>query len=191
MQTLAQYAVLCQEAGVMPIIEPEVLMDGDHSMSKCFEITGKVLQVLFDELTKRHIDLTGMLLKPNMILPGTHSTERVTAKEVAEATVACLLKCVPVSVPGIVFLSGGQSSELASLRLNQINKQFKDQLPWKLSFSFSRAIQLPALKIWKGNIENKIEAQNMLRHRAACNNAACSGEYTVEMETLIKQDKYL
>ena len=191
MQTLAQYAFLCQEAGVMPIIEPEVLMDGEHGMSKCFEITGKVLRVLFDELTKRHVDLTGMLLKPNMILPGTHSTGRVTAEEVADATVECLLRYVPVSVTGIVFLSGGQISELASLRLNQMNQQFKDQLPWKLSFSFSRAIQLPALKIWKGNIENKIEAQNMLRHRDACNSAACSGEYTVEMETLIKQDKYL
>ena len=166
-------------------------MDGEHGMSKCFEITGKVLRVLFDELTKRHVDLTGMLLKPNMILPGTHSTGRVTAEEVADATVECLLRYVPVSLTGIVFLSGGQISELASLRLNQMNQQFKDQLPWKLSFSFSRAIQLPALKIWKGNIENKIEAQNMLRHRDACNSAACSGEYTVEMETLIKQDKYL
>ncbi len=191
MQTLAQYAALCQEAGIMPIVEPEVLMDGAHSMAECFETTGKVLQCLFNELAKLRVDFEGMLLKPNMVLPGNNSTEQKSDEEVADATVECLLKNVPFSVPGIVFLSGGQSSELASARLNQVNKQFKDQLPWKLSFSFSRAIQLPVLKIWSGNIENNVEAQHMLLHRAACNSAACKGEYTLAMETSVKQDIYL
>jgi fructose-bisphosphate aldolase class I len=126
-----------------------------------------------------------------MVLPGINAVEQKSVEEVADATVKCLLKYVPATVPGIVFLSGGQNSELASARLNQMNKQFRHQLPWALSFSFSRAIQLPALKVWKGKRENKVNAQHVLCHRAACNSAACSGEYTLTMETEAQQIVYL
>jgi fructose-bisphosphate aldolase class I len=177
MQTLSEYAALCQEAGIMPIVEPEVLMDGDHSIEQCAEVTEKVLHVLFGELYKQRIDLDGMLLKPNMVTAGKSSIKQNTITEVAEATVKCLLKCVPAEVPGIAFLSGGQSSELATYHLNEMSRLYKSSAPWALTFSFSRAIQLPALEIWKGREENKVAAQQELLYRAKCNSEARWGDY--------------
>ena len=177
MQALAQYAALCQEAGIMPIVEPEVLMDGDHSMEQCAEVTEKVLNALFHQLYKQRIDLEGILLKPNMIMAGENSLEKNSVQEVATATVKCLLRCVPPAVPGVAFLSGGQSSELATSHLNEMNRFYRSSLPWALTFSFSRAIQLPALEIWKGIKENKVPAQEELLYRAKCNSMARRGEY--------------
>ncbi len=177
MQALAQYASLCQEAGIMPIVEPEVLMEGDHTIEQCAEVAEKVLHVLFEQLYKQRIDLGGMLLKPNMVMAGKDCPEQNTITEVAEATVKCLMKCVPVEVPGIAFLSGGQSSELATYHLNEMNRLYKSSMPWALTFSFSRAIQMPALEIWKGKEENKVLAQQELLYRAKCNSEARWGGY--------------
>jgi fructose-bisphosphate aldolase, class I len=152
--TLARYAALCQEAGIVPIVEPEVLMDGDHTMERCFEVTEQVLHTVFNQLYKQGVVLEGMILKPNMIVPGLACKKQDSIDEVADATVKCLLRTVPAAVPGIAFLSGGQSPELASARLNAMNVRFKNKLPWELSFSFGRAIQQPALDIWHGNEKN-------------------------------------
>jgi fructose-bisphosphate aldolase class I len=181
--TLARYAILCQEAGLVPIVEPEVVMDGNHSLAQCALITTEVLHAVFNALYQQRVDLEGMILKPNMILPGEDSTERPTVDEVAEATVKCFLRTVPATVPGIAFLSGGQSARLASERLNRMHTQFGDVMPWVLTFSFSRAIQQPALEIWRGRDENIEAAQKALVHRAACNSAAKMGGYTPAMET--------
>ncbi len=179
---LARYAALCQEVGLVPIVEPEVLMDGDHTLEQCFEITEEVLHSVFQHLYIQGVMLEGMLLKPNMIVPGLKCPTQETVEEVAVATVKCLMRTVPAAVPGIMFLSGGQSSELASARLNAMNKQFKGRLPWGLSFSYGRAIQQPALEIWKGEAAHVNEAQQALSHRSKCNwNARC-GEYNVAME---------
>jgi len=179
---LARYAALCQEVGLVPIVEPEVLMDGDHTLEQCFEITEEVLHSVFQHLYIQDVMLEGMLLKPNMIVPGLKCPTQETVEEVAVATVKCLMRTVPAAVPGIMFLSGGQSSELASARLNAMNKQFKGRLPWGLSFSYGRAIQQPALEIWKGEAAHVNEAQQALSHRSKCNwNARC-GEYNVAME---------
>ncbi|MBK6283680.1 MAG: fructose-bisphosphate aldolase class I [Draconibacterium sp.] len=180
--TLARYAALCQEAGIVPIVEPEVLMDGDHTMERCFEVTEQVLHTVFNQLYKQGVVLEGMILKPNMIVPGLACKKQDSIDEVADATVKCLLRAVPAAVPGIAFLSGGQSPELASARLNAMNVRFKNKLPWELSFSFGRAIQQPALDIWNGNEKNVTEAQKALYHRAVCNLAARQGEYNSEME---------
>ncbi len=180
--TLARYAALCQEAGIVPIVEPEVLMDGDHTMERCFEVTEQVLHTVFNQLYKQGVVLEGMILKPNMIVPGLACKKQDSIDEVADATVKCLLRAVPAAVPGIAFLSGGQSPELASARLNAMNVRFKNKLPWELSFSFGRAIQQPALDIWNGNEKNVPEAQKALYHRAVCNRAARQGEYNSEME---------
>jgi len=177
MQILAQYAALCQEAGIMPIIEPEVLMEGDHGIRQCSEVTEKVLKTLFAELYKQRIDLEGMLLKPNMVLAGKNCNDKNNARVVAEATVDCLLQCVPAAVPGVAFLSGGQTSEMATNHLNEMNRLFKSRIPWALTFSFSRAIQLPALEIWKGKEENAIPAQQELCYQAKCNSDARWGEF--------------
>ncbi len=177
MQILAQYAALCQEAGIMPIVEPEVLMDGDHSIMQCFEVTEKVLNTLFSELYKQRIDLAGILLKPNMVLAGKDNIEKNSITEVAEATVNCLLRCVPAAVPGVAFLSGGQDGELATNHLNEMNRLYKSRMPWALTFSFSRAIQLPVLEIWKGKKENIIPAQQELLYRAKGNSDARWGDY--------------
>ncbi|MBA3827664.1 MAG: fructose-bisphosphate aldolase class I [Taibaiella sp.] len=177
MQTLAQYAAFCQEAGMVPIVEPEVLMDGTHSISQCFEVTERVLTHLFNKLYKQRIDLEGILLKPNMVLAGVDSTEKNSVMDVADATVKCLLRCVPAEVPGIAFLSGGQSTELATEHLNAMHVKYGQRLPWALTFSFSRALQLPALEIWKGKDENRLAAQQALLYRAKCNSAARMGEY--------------
>ena len=179
---LARYAALCQEAGLVPIVEPEVLMDGDHSLERCFEVTEEVLHMVFNQLYKQAVLLEGMILKPNMILPGLTCPTQASVDEVADATVKCLLRTVPAAVPGITFLSGGQSAELATERLNAMNSKYKSQLPWELAFSFARAIQQPAMEIWNGKEANVTEAQKALFHRAACNRAACQGKYTIEME---------
>lgn len=176
-QALARYAALCQEAGLVPIVEPEVLMNGDHTIERCFEVTEEVLHVVFEQLYAQGVMLEGMILKPNMVVPGLACPIQVSVDEVADATVKCLLRVVPAAVPGIAFLSGGQSSELASARLNAMNIRFKSQLPWALAFSFARAIQQPALEIWHGKEVNVSEAQHALYHRAKCNQAARRGEY--------------
>jgi fructose-bisphosphate aldolase class I len=179
---LARYAALCQEAGLVPVVEPEVLMDGDHSLARCLEVTGQVLHIVFGQLYKQGVILEGMILKPNMVVPGLNCSKQESVDEVADATIKCFLRVVPAAVPGIAFLSGGQSAELASLRLNAMNVKYKSQLPWEVAFSFARAIQQPALELWKGKEINVKEAQKALYHRAKCNLAARRGEYTMEME---------
>lgn len=179
---LARYAALCQEAGLVPIVEPEVLMDGDHSLERCREVTEEVLHSVFNQLYLQGVMLEGMILKPNMILPGLKCTQQESINEVADATVKCLLRTVPAAVPGIAFLSGGQSSEMVSERLNVMNLRYKSQLPWPLTFSFARAIQQPALDIWNGKESNVLKTQQALNHRAGCNKAARRGEYSDLME---------
>jgi fructose-bisphosphate aldolase class I len=181
-QALARYAALCQEAGLVPIVEPEVLMDGDHPLERCSEVTEEVLRRVFHQLYLQRVILEGMILKPNMVLPGLACPQQDTVDEVAGATVRCLLRAVPAAVPGIAFLSGGQSSELASARLNAMNVRFKSRLPWALAFSFARAIQQPALEIWRGDEAHVAAAQQALYHRALCNRAARCGEYSAAME---------
>ena len=180
---LARYAALCQEAGLVPVVEPEVLMDGEHSLGHCCEVTDKVLRTVFGELFAQRVMLEGMILKPNMVLPGSACPKQESVEEVADATVNCLLRAVPAAVPAIAFLSGGQSAELASARLNAMNARFKSRLPWALAFSFARAIQQPALELWKGQEANVLAAQQALVHRARCNQAARRGEYSQKLET--------
>jgi fructose-bisphosphate aldolase, class I len=181
-QALARYAALCQEAGIVPIVEPEVLMEGEHTLERCCEVTEEVLRSLFNQLYKQRVMLEGALLKPNMMLPGLACSKQEAVEEVADATVNHLLRSVPAALPGIVFLSGGQSSELASARLNAMNHRYKSKLPWVLSFSFSRAIQQPALEIWQGKETNLAAAQKALYHRAKCNHFASLGKYNAAME---------
>jgi fructose-bisphosphate aldolase class I len=181
-QALALYAALSQEAGLVPVVEPEVLMDGDHTLERCFEVTEEVLHKVFNRLYRQRVTLEGMLLKPNMVLPGLACSKQETVDEVADATVTCLMRTVPAAVPGITFLSGGQSSELASARLNAMNAAYKSRAPWQLSFSFARAIQQPAMEIWHGEQMNVQKAQQALYHRAKCNWAARRGEYSAAME---------
>ena len=181
---LARYAALCQEVGLVPIVEPEVLMDGEHNLRRCSEVTEEVLRTVFNQLNTQRVLLEGMILKPNMVLPGSTCPKQETVDEVADATVNCLLRAGPAAVPGVAFLSGGQSSKLASARLNAMNVRFKSRLPWALAFSFARAIQQPALEIWRGNDSNIMAAQLALVHRARCNRAARRGEYDAEMEKI-------
>ena len=182
MNELARYAALCQEANIVPIVEPEVLMDGSHSLEKCLDVTEKVLKELFEQLITQRVDLHGLILKPNMITAGHDSPEQADVDKVAEATVTCLIKMVPASVPGIAFLSGGQSPELATAHLNAMHVKYDGQLPWGLTFSFARAIQQPALDLWKGKDENVQAAQNLLYQRASLDNAARRGAYNADME---------
>jgi fructose-bisphosphate aldolase, class I len=209
---LARYAALCQEAGLVPVVEPEVLMDGAHTLDRCREVTEEVLRTVFNQLYTQGVVLEGMILKPNMVLPGLTCPPQEEVKEVgtgeqqyqvrltdrrqdelqdvdevADATVRCLLRAVPAAVPGIAFLSGGQPAELASARLNAMNVRFKDRLPWALAFSFARAIQQPALEIWRGQEANVSAAQQALYHRASCNRAARRGEYNPAMERISGQ----
>lgn len=181
---LARYAALCQEASIVPIVEPEVLMDGDHTIERCEEVTEQVLNIVFDKLYAARVMLEGIILKPNMVLPGLKCPTQNSAEEIADATVRCFSRTVPSAVPGIAFLSGGQSAEDASERLNVMNKRFKSRLPWELSFSYGRAIQQPALDLWHGKDENVKEAQQALLHRAKCNWAARKGEYSDSMESV-------
>ncbi len=180
---LARYAALCQEAGLVPVVEPEVLMDGDHSLERCREVTEEVLRTVFTQLYTQRVMLEGLILKPNMVLPGLTSPKQGSVGEVADTTVRCLLRAVPAAVLGIAFLSGGQPNELASARLNAMNVRFKSRLPWALAFSFARAIQQPALELWRGQESNVLAAQRALSHRARCNRAARRGEYNAAMET--------
>ncbi|MBW4025725.1 MAG: fructose-bisphosphate aldolase class I [Proteobacteria bacterium] len=185
-QALARYAALCQEAGLVPIVEPEVLMTGGHGIERCLAATEAVLRALFEELEIQGIVLEAVILKPNMILPGLTCPNQRTVEDVAEETVQCLLRCVPAAVAGIAFLSGGQSGELASARLDAINLIARDgrgRTPWPLVFSFGRAIQQPALTIWHGEDAQIGAAQRALYHRADCNHAALRGDYTQAMET--------
>jgi fructose-bisphosphate aldolase class I len=181
-EALARYAALCQEAGLVPVVEPEVLMDGAHTMERCGAVTEEVLRTVFNQLYIQGVMLEGVILKPNMVLPGLACPKQESVDQVADATVRCLLRAVPAAVPGIAFLSGGQSAELASARLNAMNVRFESRLPWALAFSFARAIQQPALDIWQGQDAHVGEAQEALNHRAKCNRAARRGEYSAGME---------
>ena len=180
---LARYAALCQEAGLVPVVEPEVLMDGEHTLDRCCKVTEEVLRTVFSQLYIQGVMLEGLILKPNMVLPGSACPKQGSVDDVADATVRCLLRSVPAAVPGIAFLSGGQSAELASARLNAMNVRFKSRMPWALAFSFARAIQQPALEIWRGQEAKVPAAQQALNHRARCNRAARRGEYSAAMET--------
>ncbi|SMC52171.1 class I fructose-bisphosphate aldolase [Pedobacter nyackensis] len=182
--TLGRYAALCQEAGIVPVVEPEVLMDGDHSIQRCAEVTRDVLKAVFNELYEQRVSLEGMILKPNMILPGLACSDQRDTEEIAAETITSFLRVVPAAVGGIAFLSGGQAYQLASERLNMMQHRYGQLMPWPLTFSFSRAIQQPALDIWKGEDKNKEAAQEMLYHRAACNSAARRAEYSAAMEQI-------
>ena len=177
---LARYAALCVEGGLVPIVEPEVLMDGTHSIETSYDVTSRALQALFEELFAQRVPLEQILLKPNMVLSGYENSNRASTREVAEATIRCFRNTVPAALPGVVFLSGGQSDEDASAHLNEMNKI--GGVPWELSFSYGRALQAPALKAWGGQSDNVEAGQKALYHRARCNGAARSGKYTDAME---------
>jgi fructose-bisphosphate aldolase, class I len=177
---LARYAALSQEAGLVPIVEPEVLMDGDHSIQRSFEVTSHTLHAVFTELRDQRVHPEGMLLKPNMVLSGYDHPDRASHEQVAEETIRCFKRHVPAAVPGIVFLSGGQSDEDATANLNAMNAIGPH--PWQLSFSYGRALQAPALKAWGGKEENVEAAQRAYYHRAKMNGAARTGMYAPEME---------
>jgi len=179
---LARYAALCQEAGLVPIVEPEVLMEGSHDLQLCFDVTEKVLRTVFIQLYQQAVMLEGMILKPNMVFPGLNCTKQATVEEVANATIHCFLQSVPAAVAGIAFLSGGQSGESATAHLNAMHVKYKMKLHWPLTFSFARAIQQPALEIWHGKEKNKLRAQQAIYHRAKCDDAARQGLYSKAME---------
>ena len=178
---LARYAALSQEAGLVPIVEPEVLMDGDHSIERSFEVTSRTLHAVFTELRDQRVHPEGMLLKPNMVLSGYGNADQASHEQVAEETLRCFKRHVPAAVPGIVFLSGGQSDEDATANLNAMNALGPH--PWQLSFSYGRALQAPALKAWGGKPENVEAAQRAYYHRAKMNSAARTGAYAPEMES--------
>jgi fructose-bisphosphate aldolase class I len=178
---LARFAALSQEAGLVPIVEPEVLMDGDHTIERCYDVTCETLHSVFHELFKQRVALEGILLKPNMVLSGTQCPVQASVQEVAKATVRCLQTTVPAAVPGIVFLSGGQSDEVATAHLNAMNV-FDTPRPWQLSFSYGRALQAPALQAWKGDPAKVPAGQQAFYHRAKCNGAARYGRYSKAME---------
>ena len=182
-QALARYAALCQEAGIVPIVEPEVLMDGAHTLARCAEVTERALYVVFDALRAQRVLLEGMILKPNMVVPGLACATQDSVDDVADATVRTLRRIVPAAVGGIAFLSGGQSARDASARLNAMHVRHAGELPWPLAFSFARAIQDPAMKAWAGKKENVAAAQKALVERAHLNRLARLGQYTVAMET--------
>jgi fructose-bisphosphate aldolase class I len=177
---LARYAALCQEAGIVPIVEPEVLQDGTHTIERSYHVTCRVLEALYTELFDQRIDLFGTLLKPNMVLSGYDAADRADADEVAEWTLRCFYKHVPAAVPGIVFLSGGQSDEDSTAHLNAMNR--RGPHPWQISFSYGRALQAPAIKAWSGKPDNVEAGQRAYYHRAKMNSAARTGMYAPEME---------
>lgn len=178
---LARYAALCQEAGLVPMVEPEVLMEGDHDLQVCFTVTEEVLRTVFNQLYTQGVKLESAILKPNMVISGLRCPTQATIDEVADATIKCLLQSVPAAVGGIAFLSGGQSGELASAHLNAMHVRYP-KLPWPLTFSFARAIQQPAMEIWGGKDANIKAAQQALFHRAKCDQAARQGLYNSGME---------
>ena len=177
---LARYAALCQEAGIVPIVEPEVIMDGSHSIERCYEVTSAALTALYGQLANQGVHLEGSILKPNMIVSGTTHAEQAGIDQVAEMTLDCFRKCVPEAVPGIVFLSGGQSDELATAHLDAMNKI--GNLPWKLSFSYGRALQAAPLKAWAGQAANVEAAQAAFAHRAKMNGLAALGQWDASLE---------
>ena len=177
---LARYAALCQEAGIVPIVEPEILMDGDHTIDESFAVTTRVLREVFRQLVDQQVILEGMILKPNMVLSGYECPQQASVEQVADHTVRCFLLTVPAAVPGIMFLSGGQSDELATAHLNAMNQL--GPLPWKLSFSYGRALQAPALKAWSGKTDQVGAGQAAYLKRARLNGAAASGTYEASME---------
>lgn len=182
-QALARYAALCQEAGIVPIVEPEILMDGtpgDHSIDRCYEVTNQVLKTTFDELFEARVKLEGMVLKPNMVIDGKNA-RKASVEEVAEKTIRVLKANVPSAVPGIAFLSGGQSDEEATAHLNAMNTGA--QLPWNVTFSYGRALQAAALKAWSGKAENVVAAQKAFTHRARMNGLAALGKWSKELES--------
>ena len=179
---LARYAALCQESDIVPIVEPEVLMDGSHTIERCEEVTGEVLHAVFNALFEQNIFLEGMLLKPNMVISGKECTKQASVEEVARATLRCLRRHVPAAVPGIVFLSGGQDQLAATEHLSAIN-QLEGPKPWKLSFSYGRALQDEALKAWRGTDQNLKAGQQAFYHRAKCDSAAALGLYGKAMES--------
>jgi fructose-bisphosphate aldolase class I len=180
-EALARYAALCQEGDLVPIVEPEVLMDGTHTIERYFEVTEQTLRSVFDALAEHRVVLEEMLLKPNMVLSGKDCPQQASVQEVAEATVRCMKHVVPAAVPGLVFLSGGQTDQQATEHLNAMNRM--EDLPWQLSFSYGRALQAPVLKAWRGEATNVAAAQQAFHHRAWCNSKARFGKYTEEMES--------
>jgi fructose-bisphosphate aldolase class I len=180
-EALARYAALCQEGDLVPIVEPEVLMDGTHTIERYFAVTQQTLESVFHALYEHRVVLEGMLLKPNMVLSGKECPQQASVQEVADATVGCMKRVVPAAVPGLVFLSGGQTDLQATEHLNAMNKL--QDLPWQLSFSYGRALQAPVLKAWKGEQANVADAQQAFHHRALCNSRARFGKYTAEMES--------
>jgi fructose-bisphosphate aldolase class I len=177
---LARYAALCQEGGLVPIVEPEVLMDGDHTIETCYRVTSNTLAIVFDQLVEQDIDLKGMILKPSMVIAGKKCPVQASVAKVAEMTVDCYLSRVPASVPGIALLSGGQSDQVATAHLDAMNRL--GPLPWKLTFSYGRALQDAALSTWAGKADNAKAAQEALFHRSLCNSAAALGNYSDEVE---------
>ena len=179
---LARYAALCQEANIVPIVEPEVLMDGDHDIERCYEVTEFTLKSLYDELFAQDVALEGTILKPNMVIAGKKSGAQASVEQVAEMTVRCFRATVPAAVPGIVFLSGGQSDEEATAHLNAMNEAYGDVMPWGLSFSYGRALQAAPLKAWGGKVENVAAAQAAFAHRARMNGLAQLGQWHKGLE---------
>jgi fructose-bisphosphate aldolase, class I len=178
---LARYAALCQEGGLVPVVEPEVLMDGDHTIERCFEVTEATLHTVFTALRHQRVVLEGMLLKASMVLAGKGGPRQAGVDEVAAATLRCLRRAVPAAVPGVVFLSGGQTDVLATAHLNAMNAEGGPH-PWALSFSYGRALQDQAMKVWQGKPALAAAAQQALHHRARCNGAARDGRYTSALE---------
>ncbi len=177
---LARYAALCQDEGLAPIVEPEVLMDGEHDIDRCFEVTEKTLKTVFQELYLARVKLEGMVLKPNMVVAGKKSPKQASVSEVAEKTLRVLRECVPAAVPGIAFLSGGQSDLDATARLDAMNRMGGG--PWKITFSYSRALQAAPQKAWSGKVENVAAAQAAFTHRAAMNGLATMGKWSADLE---------
>lgn len=185
-QALARYAALCQEAKIVPIVEPEVLMDGDHDINRCFEVTEATLRALYTELHDQRVMLEGAVLKPNMVLPGKLSETQANIDEVAEKTLKCFARSVPAAVPGIAFLSGGQSDEHATAHLNamnQIRNGASGRYPWALSFSYGRALQSAPLKVWRGKSDNIAAAQSAFAHRARMNGLATMAQWAPDLES--------
>ena len=179
---LARYAALCQENDIVPIVEPEILMDGDHDIDDSFVVTEEVLHTVFFQLYSQGVQYEQMILKPNMVLSGYDAKDRANVDEVADATLQCFARTVPTAVPGIAFLSGGQSDEDATAHLNKMNQMLDENKPWNLSFSYGRALQQPALKTWLGKSENVSAAQDAFMHRAKLNSLATMGKYSEDME---------
>jgi len=183
---LARYAAICQEAGLVPIVEPEVLMDGDHTIDRCEQVTEVTLNTVYDALYANRVQLEGSVLKPSMVISGKDCAQQAGVEEVAERTIRILKRTVPGAVAGIVFLSGGQSDEVASAHLNAMNRKFAGNLPWPVSFSYGRALQAPSLKAWKGSAANVAAGQAALLHRAHMNSLACAGRYSESDEKQAK-----